>query len=180
MSGEKRYLVLTAMGADRPGLVEQLSRRIHQAGANIEDSRMAILGGDFAVILLFSGDDAALERIQAEQPEWTARMGLTSSLKETTSRRALGEFLPYTLRISGVDRAGIVAQVSGLLAEHGINVEALDSRVSYAPLSGTPMFHLQARLQVPSRLVLSELRSRATRLCDEENLDFSLESETGR
>ena len=180
MSGDKHYLVLTAVGADRPGLVEQLSRRIHQAGANIEDSRMAILGGEFALILLFSGDPAAIGRVSAEHTQWTSQLGLNLHLKETTPRRGLADFLPYMLRISGVDRAGIVAHVSGLLAQQGINVEALDSRVSYAPLSGTPMFHLNARLQVPSQLVLSELRASVARLCEEENLDFWLEGEAVR
>ena len=54
MDGDRRYVVLTAVGPDRPGLVNQLSSLIREAGASIEDSRMAILGGEFAMILLVS------------------------------------------------------------------------------------------------------------------------------
>ena len=52
MDGDRGYVVLTAVGPDRPGLVNALASLIRDAGANIEDSRMAILGGEFAVILL--------------------------------------------------------------------------------------------------------------------------------
>src|SRR5262245_30460436 len=34
---EKSYLVLTAVGPDRPGIVSELSALIHRAGANVED-----------------------------------------------------------------------------------------------------------------------------------------------
>ena len=80
-------------------------------------------------------------------------------------------------RVSGVDRPGIVAQVSALLAQRRINVAALDSRVTYAPLSGTPLFQLQARLQVPSDLGLSSVRTARVQLCEDENLDFVLEGD---
>jgi glycine cleavage system regulatory protein len=69
-----------------------------------------------------------------------------------------------------------VAHVSGLLAERKINVASLESRVEYMPLSGTPMFNLRARLQVPSALAMAQLRADLGKLCDDENLDFALEA----
>jgi glycine cleavage system regulatory protein len=56
-----------------------------------------------------------------------------------------------------------------------VNVASLDSRLAHAPLSGTPMFVLEAELQVPSELALSELRRELGALCDDENLDYVLE-----
>ncbi|MCZ6785066.1 MAG: hypothetical protein O7G30_17340, partial [Proteobacteria bacterium] len=50
----KRWFILSAIGGDRPGLVADLARLIYDADANLEDSRMTILGSDFAVILLCS------------------------------------------------------------------------------------------------------------------------------
>ena len=58
MDENRRYMVLTAVGPDRPGLVNHLSSFIREADASIEDSRMAILGGEFAMILLISGPPA--------------------------------------------------------------------------------------------------------------------------
>ncbi|HEX2878060.1 MAG TPA: ACT domain-containing protein, partial [Polyangiaceae bacterium] len=78
--------------------------------------------------------------------------------------------------VSGLDRPGIVAKISGLLAGRNINVARLDSKVSFAPLSGTPMFLLNADLQIPSETALTELRRDLNAACDEDNLDFSFES----
>ena len=46
------YLVVSALGTDRPGLVEALSETVVESGCNINDSRMAVLGGEFAIIML--------------------------------------------------------------------------------------------------------------------------------
>jgi glycine cleavage system transcriptional repressor len=175
----RQYQVLTAVGRDRPGLVEKISSLLLGAGANLEDSRMAILGGEFALILLFSGTEQAVSLV-AKHAETIAReLGLRITLAPTERRSATSDFLPYKLEVGGVDRPGIVARVSSLLAGHQINVAALESRVTYAPLSGTPMFQLEAELEVPSKTGLSRLRSQLGELCEEENLDFWLESGRG-
>src|SRR5437868_3891520 len=67
----------------------------------------------------------------------------------------------------GPDRPG--------LANHAINVASLESRLSYAPFSATPLFVLDASLQVPSNTVLAEVRAELATTCDEENLDFRLD-----
>jgi glycine cleavage system transcriptional repressor len=174
MESERRYKVLTAVGRDRPGLVQRIASAIHESGANLEDSRMAILGGEFALILLFSGTADAVEQAKERARKLEAELGLRVSLDDT-SRAAPASFLPYRLRVTGVDRPGIVATVTKVLAGRSVNVASLESRVQYAPLSGTPMFLLNAELQVPSEVALSSLRRDLLAACDEENLDFSLE-----
>jgi glycine cleavage system transcriptional repressor len=175
MSSEQRYLVLTAVGPDRPGLVQEIAGAVHGAGANLEDSRMAILGGEFAVLLLVTGAPEAVRSVQQDVPALEERLGLHIFVKETRSVTAPGKFLLYRLRVSGVDRPGIVSGVSKVFAGRAINVASLDSRIVYAPLSGTPMFVLNAELQVPSEVALRELRRDLAATCDEENLDFILE-----
>jgi len=173
---EKRYMVMTAVGADRPGLIERVATLIHAAGANLEDSRMAILGGEFAVILLFSGDARAVEAVIKQQPMLESELGLQTTVRSTARQTKATDYLPYELRINGVDRPGIVARVTSVLASRKVNVAALESRVGYAPLSGTPLFLLEAQLQVPSEVALATLRTELSRVCDEENLDFQLDS----
>jgi glycine cleavage system transcriptional repressor len=173
---DKAYLVLTAVGPDRPGLVNELSQMIHAAGANLEDSRMAILGGEFALLLLVSGSEQAMAKVEQTGPSLGEELGLKLMLKRTMRRDSPRDFLSYQIRVTGVDRPGIVHAVASVLAKRGINVASLDSRVSYAPLSGTPMFTLEAELQVPSEVALSELRRELSAICDDENLDFVLSS----
>jgi glycine cleavage system transcriptional repressor len=174
-SNDKTYLVLTAIGPDRPGLVRELAGAIHAAGANLEDSRMAILGGEFALLLLLSGPEAAAAAVEKAAPGLGEKLGLRV-LSKRTGRSEARSFLPYRISVTGFDRPGIVLRISEILARRGINVASLESRLTFAPLSGTPMFVLEADLQVPSEVALAELRRELVAQCDEENLDLSLES----
>ncbi|HEX3777118.1 MAG TPA: ACT domain-containing protein [Polyangiaceae bacterium] len=171
---EKNYLVLTAVGPDRPGLVSEMSSLVHSAGANLEDSRMAILGGEFALLMLVSGQAEAVARVEQSAEELGNRLGLRV-LTKPTSPQSARDFLPYQIRVTGVDRPGIVQRVAAVLAGRGVNVASLESRLSYAPLSGTPMFILEAALQIPSALALSDLRRELASASEEENWDFTLE-----
>lgn len=172
---DRRYVVLTAVGPDRPGLVNEISALIRTAGANLEDSRMAILGGEFAIILLIAGTADAIERVKQIGAQLEGELKLRCILKETSRVAVPTDYLPYRIQVSGADRPGIVQAIAAILAGRGINVASLESRVTYAPESGTPMFLLEAALRVPSKIVLSELRSQLAAACETENLDFALE-----
>ena len=175
MDENRGYLVLTAVGPDRPGLVNDLSSLFAAAGANLEDSRMAVRGGEFAVILLVSGSADALDRVRQVSGQVESELGLRCLLKDTSPPHPPADYLLYRIEVTGVDRPGIVQAIAGILAKRNINVASLDSHLSYAPFSATPMFVLVADLQVPSSTVLSELRHEVAATCDEENLDFHLE-----
>jgi len=172
----REYRVLTAVGPDRPGIVQEVSRVLLECGANLEDSRMAILGGEFALIVLCAGPATALESLLSRTPALEASLGLRVTLKPTSGPSGGGAFLPYRLRVTGVDRPGIVAAVSAVLAAARVNVASLESRVQNAALSGTPMFQLTAELQVPSEVALASLRRDLGRVADDENLDLQLEA----
>jgi glycine cleavage system transcriptional repressor len=136
---------------------------------------MAILGGEFALLVLLSGSETAAAAIERASASLGDKLGLRVITKRT-GRGAQKHFLPYRISVTGFDRPGIVLRVSEILAKRGVNVASLESRLSYAPLSGTPMFVLEAELQVPSEVALAELRRELAAQCDEENLDLSLES----
>jgi len=175
MADNRGYLVLTAVGPDRPGLVNDLSSLITAAGANLEDSRMAILGGEFAVILLLSGPAGAVERARQISSRVESELGLRCILKETSPAHPPADYLLYRIDVTGVDRPGIVQSVAAILASRNINIASLESHLTYAPFSATPMFVLKADLQVPSSTVLADLREELAATCHDENLDFHLE-----
>lgn len=178
MANDRKYMVLSAVGADRPGLVEKVASLIHTAGANLEDSRMAILGGEFALILLFSGDHGGVEVVRSGCDALAQELDLTVSLRATSGQTVSRNYLPYRLRVSGMDRPGIVARVSAILSRHEVNVYALDSALVNAPLSGTSMFQLDSRLQIPSGVGMKALRLDLSNLCEEENLDYVLDAQS--
>jgi len=171
---EREHLILTAIGPDQVGLVEDLSAYISRRSCNIEDSKMAVFCGEFAVIFLVSGEKANLARIAAETGEVEMQTGLSVAVKRPAERRAGESFLPYRLTASCMDHPGIVYQISGLLRSMGVNIESMETKTYSAPVSGTPLFRLEAELAVPVRANINEVRERLGDLQREQNIDIEL------
>jgi len=171
----RNTLVLTVLAPDRTGLVELLAQRIAAAGGNWEESRMARLAGQFAGILLVTCDAARSDELVA------AMRTLQSAGLQVTVRATPGDAAPpapgtqIRLALTGADRAGIIRDVSRVLAERGVNVEELESEVSSAPMSGEPLFTARARLRVPPNLALADLRASLERLAGELMVDLTAE-----
>ena len=84
---DKGHLILTAIGPDQVGLVQKISEFIVRRGANIEDSKMAVFCGEFAVIVLISGDGGDLVKIGRDYRELETETGLAISIKTPATRR---------------------------------------------------------------------------------------------
>jgi glycine cleavage system regulatory protein len=150
-------LLLTAVGADRTGLVDSLAQRITAAGGNWEESRLARLGGQFAGIVLVTIDDSKSDALIAKLRELEATgLQVTSRVVPTAATAPAG--VKVRLAVTGADRPGIVRDVSRILAERAVNIEELESSVGSAPMSGEAMFVARARLVVPASLELTTLR----------------------
>ncbi|MEM7408916.1 MAG: ACT domain-containing protein [Myxococcota bacterium] len=167
-------LVLTVIGPDRPGLVEALSRVIADHRANWLESRMAHLAGQFAGLLRVS---VAPERADALAAALEALS--TTGLRVIATRAA--DHAPPTqprLRLEGVglDRPGIVRELSAALAARGVNVEELTSHTSSAPMSGETLFHVTAHLRAPDEV--DALRPVLEKLADELAIEVTLERES--
>jgi glycine cleavage system transcriptional repressor len=171
---DKDQLILTAIGPDQVGLVEKISEFISRHGCNIEDSKMAVFCGEFAVIVLISGDGNNLVKIGRDYREIETETGLAISIKTPLTRRPPGAFLPYKLTASCMDHPGIVYQISAVLSSLGINIESMETKTYAAPVSGTPIFQLEADLAVPARTNINQLRARFAEIQREENIDVDL------
>ena len=83
MSAQLNYLVISALGKDRPGIVDKLSRTILDEGCNIVDSRMTVLGGEFAIMLMVDGNWNNLTKLEDAVPELENKLGLTIIARRT-------------------------------------------------------------------------------------------------
>jgi glycine cleavage system transcriptional repressor len=171
---DKDHLILTAIGPDRVGLVEKISEFISRHGCNIEDSKMAVFCGEFAVIVLISGEGGKLVKIGRDYREIETETGLAISIKTPSTRSPPDSFLPYKLMASCMDHPGIVYQISAVLSAMGVNIESMETRTYAAPVSGTPIFQLEAQLAVPTRTNINSLRERFAQIQREENIDIEL------
>jgi glycine cleavage system transcriptional repressor len=171
-----KHAVLTAIGGDRPGLVDKVSRFILQCGGNIEDSRMAILGGEFAMLILVSGPEEAVEKILKDATAAGHKAGLSLQAHPTSGPEEAPqkEAVPYDVMAYSMDHPGIVQRIAHFLAERKINIRALDTHVSYAPHTGQPLFTLHARVDIPSRANVIEIKRGLEAIGAEENIDIEV------
>jgi glycine cleavage system regulatory protein len=148
-------LIVTVIGEDRPGIVDQVSDLVLATGANWEESRMARLAGKFAGILRVSVDPARAADLTAGLAGLEVH-GLKVMIEPGTS--ADSRYRTIVLELVGNDRPGIVRDISRLLAEGGVNIEELETEVTSAPASGDPLFRARARLRTPPAVALDDLR----------------------
>jgi len=157
-------LIITAIGLDRPGIVSELSGIITTHGGNVEESRMSRLGSDFAIIMLVS-----------VSTDWEESLGvalqsindLTISTKHTQIQE-IGDNKNYQINLNGADNEGIVKVLSKYLAEKSINILEMETHITQAPISGTPLFNLNASVSIPNdieeKVIQSDLSQIAQKL----------------
>ncbi|HVO26393.1 MAG TPA: ACT domain-containing protein [Candidatus Margulisiibacteriota bacterium] len=175
----KRWFALSAIGRDRPGIVADLAELIYECDCNLEDSSMTILGSEFAVLLLLTGEGEKVEeRLSAacKRLEWEKRL--------TVFFRPLdGEPQPYgvaptrtfELHATGVDKAGIVAKVARCLASHNINITQMSTTSRPEPQTGTPIYSMRIAMNAPERLDQQALRRELDDIAAALHIELSLQ-----
>jgi glycine cleavage system transcriptional repressor len=161
-------LALAAIGRDRPGIVAAVTRALFDLGCNIEDSSMTLLRGNFAMMLVVATPDGttAADADAALRPACET-MGLTFSVLEVDDRTTVPQ-PTHVLVVHGADRPGIVFTVCDALAERGVNITDLDSR-----LVGD-VYALMLELEVPASEDVTGLSARLTAIGQEMDVAISL------
>ncbi len=165
-------LVLTVIGDDKPGIVEQLSERVLATGANWEESRMARLAGKFAGLLRVSVATDQADALAATLRELDA--GGLSVVVARSGEGTTGAQRTVGLDLIGHDHPGIVRDISRALAQLGVNIEELETDVTSAPMSGDSLFRAHVTLGVPADVTVDQLRSVLEELAGELMVDLAL------
>lgn len=170
-----KHLVISALGKDRPGIVNDLSKAILDCGGNVEDSRMTVLGGEFALILLVSGHWSAIGKLEHQLPALGKKLDLTIVVRHTEPRAARANMVPYVIDVISMDHAGIVHDIAEFFATRKINIEEMSTWTYPAAHTGTSMFSMNMTVSIPSEVNIGRLRQEFTEFCDTLNLDATLE-----
>ena len=169
------YLLISAVGPDKTGLVHQLTKTVLNCGGNIDESRMATLGVEFATLMLISGNWHTLAKLESELAVLAKQSSMTINCRRTQSGIAKENFLPYSVDIIALDGEGIVHSVSGFFAEHKIAIAEMATHCHPAAHTGATMFNMQMIVSVPGTIHISRLRDEFAEFCDELNVDAILE-----
>ena len=148
-------LIISAVGSDRPGIVSEISGVITSHGGNVEESRMSRLGADFAIIMLVS-----------VAPDWLESLNVAlqsinelTIISKPTKTQETSEGIKCQIDLSGADNEGIVKVLSKYLAGKSINILEMQTHITNAPVTGTPLFNLKAMTTLPENIKIRGIQS---------------------
>ena len=167
--------MLTILGPDRPGLVEQIAKLVADHQGNWLESRMAHLAGQFAGILRVEVDAAHADALTASLAG-LAQTGLDTIIHPDPAAAATAADNRPLLHLDllGQDRPGIVREISRVLASLGVNVEELNTECRTAAETGQPLFHAEAQLRLPPSVTEATLRSALEAVANDLMVDVKL------
>ncbi len=166
----QKSVVLTVLGPDRPGLVQELADWVVQAGGNWQESHMRHLQGRFAGIVECSLPETELSKLDALLVDLKERTGLEgcwqSGEQEESHRNE------YSFSILGQDRPGLVHALTELLLKNEVNILQLESSRQSAPMSGEQLFQAHFHVNLPEGLEPDDLAEQLSPLGEELMLDL--------
>ena len=168
-------LIISAVGPDRPGIVGELTGSLHAAGGNILDSRMVNLRGEFAMMILLECAADIAEKLSRDLATTGESMGLRIVVIPQERGQQAVKGLPFRLRTYSMDQPGIVARLTKVLRDNGVNIEDLSARQESAAFAGSPLFLTEMRLTVPANVGLGKLRRDLEAVGAELNCDVDLD-----
>jgi len=170
-----RY-VITFIGDDRTGIVEQLAAAISHHGGNWLESRVSQLEGKFAGIISIEldGSVAELESALKQLPAGTWSAHVTPA---DGTPPAQGSNI--SLALVGPDRAGIVREISSALAQAGISVVSMDTALDNAAFTGEPLFRASLKAYAPPTVPREQWADRLFAIGDAMGLDIDLDDPSG-
>ncbi|PTX97975.1 ACT domain-containing protein [Opitutus sp. ER46] len=168
-------LVMTVIGADRPGLVQMVATRVADHGGNWLESRMCRLGGQFAGILRVEvSTDRRDELVNALRTLEVDGLRVIMHAEGGATTAPVDRPLVH-VEIVGHDRPGILRSVSGVFAAHGLNVEELASERVNAPMDGGTLFRAKATVFVPPTAKMSAVRADLEKIASDLMVDVKVD-----
>ena len=166
--------VITFIGDDRPGLVEQVSSVIENNRGSWHESRLSQLGGKFAGIVLVSLPSESGESLEADLKALSSS-GLSVRVTPSSSILEHGNYREITLTVMGPDRLGIVREISRALAERRINVVEMDSHVGSAAMSAEMIFKARIDAQIPQDTDMDDLHDTLDEIANHMTLEIDMD-----
>lgn len=163
---QPHHLVITALGVDRPGIVNTITRHVSSCGCNIEDSRLAMLGDEFTFIMLLSGSWNAITLIESTLPQKGAELELLIVMKRTSAKARPPMPATVWVQIEVPDSPHLIERFTDLFDKHTMNIAELVSRIKPAP---TPTLSIQMTAHSPAGISEGLFEQAFNLLCQELN-----------
>ena len=162
---------LSAVGADRPGIIAAIAERLVAHGVNVTDSQMGILRGYFAMTLVIEGEveEGAL-RADLDAAATALRLEALT-LREVHGGAGDDLSVPtHVVSVYGADHPGILAAVTVALAGAGVNVCDLRTRL----VASDAVYVMVVDVAVPDGVDEAALTAGLAAVAEREGVDVSL------
>ena len=169
------HLVITLTGDDRVGLVNDVTKIVLANHANVESSRMARLGGVFAMLMLVAVAEDKQTELQVAL-DGLRSQGFELSIRPTVrgvSKKFKG-WHKYQLNVRGADHDGIIHEIMRHLAQEGASIESADTGTEDAPFGAMKLFRMNAMVFAPPALSIDHLQEELKAVGDQLNVDVEI------
>jgi glycine cleavage system transcriptional repressor len=125
MRAKQKWYMMTLVGKDRPGVVAHVTAALFEGGANLGESLMTCLSGNLSIMMMvqFSGNTHALHELVGGVAE---SLDLHLHIDPIEAQLRAHRTPDVRISVAGSDRTGIVAKVTGVLAETGLDISRLE------------------------------------------------------
>jgi glycine cleavage system transcriptional repressor len=171
----EKYISLTAIGKDNPGIVSSITKVIYEEGCNVEDSTMTILHGQFAMILIVKiAVKFSIKAFFNKLQKVAKPLGMALSYAELPAYvpKRYKPANPCIISVYGSDRTGIVYNISKYLAENKVNIA--DVQTTLSKYKGKDTYIMIIECDVPKKKAYEKLSKDLLRLASHINVTISL------
>ncbi|GGI88404.1 glycine cleavage system protein R [Shewanella gelidii] len=172
------YLVVTAMGADRPGIISKLARIASDCDCDIADSRMALFGNEFTLIMMLSGSWAAITKFETNFPQLSVGLELMTVMKRTSKHTAQNFVSRIEVTFNGQDKRGTMKKLTEFLDEHKLDLAALRSHAEVQDeddiVQSEQTQNVVLTVNIPENIELETLENSFKELAASLSLDCSM------
>jgi glycine cleavage system transcriptional repressor len=173
VTSDVHELAITAIGADRPGVVAAVTGVLADLDGNLEDTSMTILGGRFAMVLIVAvPETVTADQVVAALGPAAAALGLDVSVHPSDSGAPSREGEPWSVTVYGADRPGIVHRFARVLADADVNISDLTTRVIGS--SDRPVYAMLLDVSLPATVTADALQHRLAEVAGELGVECSM------
>jgi glycine cleavage system transcriptional repressor len=151
------------MGADRTGSVSNLTKLASECACNIVDSRMAIFGLEFTMIMLLKGNTKAINQLECKLPAVAHKLELITMMKRTSDYKLRDFTHHYQAEYAGIDQPGVLKAITAFFATRSIDISSLKSEIN--PQNN----HMSATLDIAltQEMSIEQLEKEYFALCEQ-------------
>ncbi|WP_108650235.1 glycine cleavage system protein R [Dongshaea marina] len=160
------YLVVSAIGKNRSSIVHQIASHVAECGCNIIDSRLAIFGQEFTLMMLLSGNWNSMAQVEATLPLKSQELDLVSVMKRTSEQELRSYSYSVDANIEIQDTPGILKHFTQFFTDIQAELHSLQSEIYVEEPSKTEILHARFQLSLPKGSDIEAAHQQYLDLCN--------------